>query len=499
MDGLLVLAVLTVALTVALYRQKPKGPHPPGPPGIPLIGNILPVEFPWETIRRWGKQYGPFIRIRLLGTPAYVINSVEVAIELLEKRSTAYSQRIPMPMIKLSGMDEGGLYETNPTRLRHARRLVASGVSARELESYRPQIRSHINTLLGRFLNTPDRFFDHIFHLPEEILMDITYGYTSKGHGDPFLKEAEKWILNFASASSVSLYLVNWVPMLNLLPGWLPGTGFKHIAAASKKQADDFGEEAYQLALKAGKNGAGKASVVSKAVSSEEPFEKHVIVKSATQMVTGGADTGVSTLQSFMLAMTLNPDIQLKAQEEIDRIVGHDRLPAYTDRPNLPYVDAIFRELMRWRPPVPLVPRSMAQDDVYNGYFVPNGAFVFVNAWAMLHDEDKFPDHDTFNPDRWMDTSITKDKDSLYIGFGFGRRECPGKLLAMELVFTSIANILAVFNVTKARDAHGNLIIPPADYTSGAITAPIPFKCDIKPRSKSALKLLRAPLDDQTT
>ena len=54
-----------------------------------------------------------------------------------------------------------------------------------------------------------------------------------------------------------------------------------------------------------------------------------------------------SVLQTFMLAMTLYPEAQRKGQEEIDRVVGNDRLPDFEDRENLPYVDAIYKECLR--------------------------------------------------------------------------------------------------------------------------------------------------------
>ena len=106
----------------------------------------------------------------------------------------------------------------------------------------------------------------------------------------------------------------------------------------------------------------------------------------------------------------------------------------------------------------------------------------------MLHDENAFPDHISFKPERWLDTHITKEIDPLLIGFGFGRRwinlihilqdmfiltasyrECPGRNLAHELLFTIISNVLAVFDIVKACDEHGNEITPSGEYTDTSI------------------------------
>ena len=71
-------------------------------------------------------------------------------------------------------------------------------------------------------------------------------------------------------------------------------------------------------------------------------------------LVLGGVDTTHGAVSTAILAMVLNPAVQQKAQAEIDRVVGSDRLPDWSDRESLPYVGAVCREVLRWRPIVPL-------------------------------------------------------------------------------------------------------------------------------------------------
>lgn len=81
-----------------------------------------------------------------------------------------------------------------------------------------------------------------------------------------------------------------------------------------------------------------------------------------------------SAIKTFFYYMALHPEIQKKAQEEIDRVVGNQRLPDFNDRDSMPYSDAIYREVMRIRPVFPLgLPHTSIEDDVYNGYFIPKG------------------------------------------------------------------------------------------------------------------------------
>lgn len=80
--------------------------------------------------------------------------------------------------------------------------------------------------------------------------------------------------------------------------------------------------------------------------------------------------------------MALNPDAQRKAQAELDSVVGGDRLPQFSDRESLPYVNALVKEVIRWHTVAPIgVPHRSLEDDVYAGHFIPGGSIVMVNQW----------------------------------------------------------------------------------------------------------------------
>jgi cytochrome P450 len=114
----------------------------------------------------------------------------------------------------------------------------------------------------------------------------------------------------------------------------------------------------------------------------------------------GGADTTVSALTTFVLAMVLYPDAQRKAQDEIDRVIGKGRWPAMVDRPRMPYVEALFLEVLRWHPVAPLgVPHRLTRDDTWGSYTLPKGSTVISNIWAMGHTEN---DSDQFKPERHL-------------------------------------------------------------------------------------------------
>ena len=80
--------------------------------------------------------------------------------------------------------------------------------------------------------------------------------------------------------------------------------------------------------------------------------------------------------------MTLFPEVQKKAQEELMAVVGPDRLPEYEDQDSLPYLRAVMKECLRWRAVVPLgLPHRAIEDDEYRGYLIPKGSIVIYNIW----------------------------------------------------------------------------------------------------------------------
>lgn len=87
-------------------------------------------------------------------------------------------------------------------------------------------------------------------------------------------------------------------------------------------------------------------------------------------------------MMGFFMTMALYPHVQRKAQEEIDRVIGTSRLPGFKDREDLPYIDAVLKEALRWHPVVPMGVAHMAmEDDILEGYRIPKGAAILTNIW----------------------------------------------------------------------------------------------------------------------
>jgi len=227
----------------------------------------------------------------------------------------------------------------------------------------------------------------------------------------------------------------------------------------------------------------------------EPKDEEEAIVRDCAALAYGaGSDTSVSTLSAFMLAMVLFPEVQKKAQAEVDAIVGAQRLPTFADKEDMPYVFAVMKETLRWHSVAPQgLPHQLREDDVYNGYHIPAGSIVVGNTWGILHDPDVYPEPMSFKPERYFNEEGKLDYvaiDPARYSFGYGRRICAGVHYAENTLWITIAQLLATFDIRHAVDKHGRVIEAKLEASSGIISHPAPFKCSITPRSEQARQLI---------
>lgn len=191
--------------------------------------------------------------------------------------------------------------------------------------------------------------------------------------------------------------------------------------------------------------------------------------------------------------MAQNPDIQAQAQAVVDEaLADQGRLPDFTEHKQLPYIEAVVREILRWRPVAPVgVPHALTEDDVYNGYRIPAGATVLSNCYAIAHDPEIYgPNTHLFDPARFMNPEQTEIRQGAPMGyetFGYGRRICPGLVSAVETVWLVVISVLSAFDIKmegKVGEGFGK-------YSSGMLIHPLPFTVKIVPRSKEVEALVR--------
>ncbi|KAJ7069436.1 cytochrome P450 [Mycena amicta] len=500
-----VVAIYALARRFRPHRRQHFLPLPPGPKKLPLLGNLfdLPSERQWEAYQQWSEEYGSdIIHLDIAGTSIIVLSSVEATRELFEKRSSIYSDRAHSPMlVELMGWDWSiGLMKYGPM-LREHRKIMHDSFNSTTVKQFRAQETVAVHALLRRLLHDPQNIMAHFRQMTGGLIMDIAYGIKVAEKGDPYIDMVTEAMRGLATAAAPGAFLVDTIPALKYVPSWLPGAGFKRRAAEWRKVTRGVLELPFIQTQKNIALGTASKSFTSLNLQNlnangkdkhnvNNPEDRESVIRNtAANVYAGGADTTVSALGWFVFGMLSNPAAQAKAQAELDAVLGHGNLPTFDDQTvaALPYVNALVKEVLRWRNVTPIgVPHYVNVEDEYRGYRVPAGSIVIGNVWALLHDKDVYPNPNFFNPDRFMhdgklDTGI-RDPDT--VAFGFGRRICPGKHLATAILWMTIASILATFTIEKSVDEQGKVIEPTYEYFAGIVSTPTPFECRVTPRSK---------------
>ncbi|PFH53736.1 hypothetical protein AMATHDRAFT_78864 [Amanita thiersii Skay4041] len=472
---------------------------PPGPSRLPFIGMIIPHECAWIKYTEWARQYGDIVYLESFGRPLVVLNSFRAATELFDKRATIYSDRPRLVMVdELVGWTWDMAHMPYSERWKMHRRVFHQSFQPRAIPEYFPILRHSAASLVHNLAINPEEYVGHIRQFAGGVVLRVTYGYNAKSRHDDYLqlvKEAMEPLMQSVHAGS---FYVDFIPALKYIPSWFPGAEFKRKAKGWALSALRLRESPFQSVKDSIANGRCMPCFVSKQLEkaqNEDNLVLEEVVKNCAGIAyVAGSDTGVSLLESWFLAMITFPEAQARAQKELDAVVGSDRLPDFSDRASLPYLDAMLLETLRWNPPAPLgMPHNTRQDDIYEGYFIPKGTTVIANHWAILQNEEIYPEPQRFLPERFLPQEGRKSLLDPIIGgvFGFGRRICPGRYLALSSAWLAKAHVLACFEVRCAIDEHGKEMLPRIKNISGLVIHPHPFKIHLVPRSKELLSLVQ--------
>ncbi|KAF8531501.1 cytochrome P450 [Gautieria morchelliformis] len=516
LDLLAIASVVLLLCYLHTKKQNAKPPLHPGPNLPTIIGNMrkAPGQKLWETYNSWAEEYGKLINSYLwdvvnmstscFGSHTILLNSFKVAYDLLERRSSIYSSRAHYTMFHdLVGAGGATAFQPYGKKWRKHRTLFQKYMNQTAVKVFQTQQLVAARGLLRSLLKTPEEYQEHITDMTAGVVMGIAYGREIVPKADPFIALSQNNSAAFAAAVRRGGYLVNVFPMLKYVPAWVPGAGFQKQAQEMRKLANHFRNAPFREVKSRVSAGTARPCFVSSALfdlgtDDESNDDVDAVKHVAGGLFGAGFRTTSASIHTFILAMVLYPDVQKKAQAELDSVIGHERLPEFSDRPHLPYIEAIVKEVFRWIPVLPTaIHHVTTEDDVYEGHRIPANSVVIPNCLQVycilpriLHDPDMYPNPYAFCPERFL-----PDKDGFVardpaIGgiFGFGRRVCPGRHFADAFVWVTAASILSVFDITNAVDNYGRKIDVnyARDPASSFLSQPRPFKCSITPRSSAA-------------
>ncbi|CZR68666.1 uncharacterized protein PAC_18565 [Phialocephala subalpina] len=459
-------ASLPVPLSIALVASwllytyfKPKSRYHPGPTGLPIIGSLLEInnERPWITYGEWATQYGDIVMYWVMGKPVILLGKVEHAHNLIQKRMMNYGDR-PELVVAQELVTQNGWYvgtaRTKHDTHRKQRRILGERLRASTLRDWAhpveiPELHLFLQRLTQhpeRFINAQPRQSSHLSH--------------QRGYGSPI------------HLTSTEAILGGLFTILEASPNIATQHGLKETGTPMAR---------------------GDGYALPRAITEAEG------ATISAAMVDTGTDTLTGTTVVFMIIFMCLPHTLKKAQAIVDGAVGRDRLPNFDDLGRIPYITAMIREAFRWRTVAPVaIPHAVVADDVYDGYFIPKGATVFALSQHIYEDEELYPDHEEFKPERFLD-----DHGQLntlpHAGFGFGSRKCLGQHFAEQTLFILISSFVWAFDITAPVDGKGQKIPPSLDPMDwGAFIAsppPMDFQAVITPRSQAAVDVINRAVE----
>lgn len=468
---------------------------PPGPRGLPIVGNLLQLRSKqWLTFTELGKKYGDLMYFNVAGQPLIVINSLRVATDLLDRAK--FSDR-PRNIVASDIMTRGMFvaFASYGNAWRHMRKAAHEGLNKNIVNQYHPiQIKEAV-LLANDLLAEPNRWVSHVRRTAASTIMSIVYDKPPTSEQDPSIKRINDFAARLTRAAMPGAHFVESFPWMLRIPSKY--AKWKREAEGWYAKDSSMFESLFHSVKDRVAEGNNRPSFVATLIqgAGRHGLTDHESSWLAGAMYTAGAESSSAAISWWMLAMILYPDAQKRAQAELDKVVGRDRLPAFSDYEHLPYVRAMVKETLRWRAVDPVgLPHRSTEDDIYNGYFIPAGSILIANVWHINRDPENYGlDAEHFDPARHLDETgqlapVAGTKEENHVSFGFGRRICVGRHIANDTLFAVIATLLWAIHIEPATDEKGASLPLDVDgcIEDGVVVRPLPFKVKVTPRFSEA-------------
>ncbi|EGN94235.1 hypothetical protein SERLA73DRAFT_163227 [Serpula lacrymans var. lacrymans S7.3] len=478
-----------VLLGILAYRRSSTSnssiPLPPGPPRQWLGGTKNPkstnVAFLFSKLV---DEYGPVVSIKQGRKVAIIIGRHDAANEIMEKEGGALVDRprlVAADEIVSKGMRL--VLARSGDRFRRLRRAAHTHLQTKAAETYEPLQMHNAKNVILDILDDPKQHIMHARRYATSVILRVTYGKTAPtGITDPDMISIMEAVGRFQIVMRPGSFLVDRFPFLKYVPGY--GRDLERRYKEDLKLYSGHMDRA---------DGKAEACFMRYLI---EHAEKHQLSNDEMAFLGGtfyaaGSDTTAAAIANMIMAAALHPEEQAKIQDELDMIVGSDRVPTFADHDMLPQLQAFVLETLRWRPITHLGFAHRATSDIiWKGYRIPAGATVYGVHWAITRDPVVFPDPERFNPQRWFDSEGKLRTDIKAFTFGFGRRACPGNHVANRSIYINAALLLWSFRFSQNPLAP----IDSMAFEDSIVAHPRPFDVNFEPRKEE--KVLRQMMED---
>ncbi|XP_028768360.1 licodione synthase [Neltuma alba] len=484
---LVLLGVILVASAWLLFMKRNKSKPtpaslPPSPPALPVVGHLhLLKPLVHQALHELQAKYGPLMHLRLGSTNLVVANTPELAKELLKTNELAYCARPMNIAINLVTYDNAAFaFSPYDAYWRFIKKLSNTELlGGRTIRQFLPgrtgEIHRFIKNLHGKaMVGQSVNLSQELMKLSSNVISLMMLSIETTGT-DSQAEEAR----NLAREVTQIFGEFNVADFFKICKT-LDVQGFRKRAMDLHKRFDAFLERIIsareesrrqQKASPEAQNGGdGEEKVrdfldilldVAEDKTSEVSVTRNHVKALILDFFTAGTDTTATAVEWAISELINNPRVSKKAQEEVDKVTENKRLISEADIPNLPYINAIVKEIMRLHPPVTMINRKGTQDCLVSGYLIPKETMLFINVWAMGRDPKIWKSPLEFVPERFLEGKQSgldiKGHHYELLPFGTGRRGCPGQPLALQELPVVIGALIQCFT-WKPLDSEGKII-----------------------------------------
>ncbi|RSM00977.1 hypothetical protein CEP52_008820 [Fusarium oligoseptatum] len=491
--ALLELAIVLAVMWFLLvhWRAQPTLPLPPGPPAEFLLGHarLIPKENTAATYAKWAREYdSDIIHVKSLGRSIVVLNSVEAARDVLEKKGANFCDRPRFTLLEVMGWGKTLTFLPYGRRWQMHRRLLQTSFSNTNVRRWHKLQITEARRTVRNMMAKPGSWETSLRRLAVAIVLQVSYGTEVPQDDDPYIQIANDAMYATGNGGAPANSIVDLVPLARHLPDWIVRDWSLRFARQWRWAIQKLHDVPFEAAQSEHDDCRDNKSLAHELLrqyrrneesGQEQEWSLDDIKGAAGAVFIAGADTTWATCPE---ANSIRSSVPIGC-------------PTFSDRASLPYIEHIVQEIYRWSPLAPLgIPHKSLQDDVYQGMFIPR--VVYANAHAMAHDERIYHAPHDFNPDRYEPLVNGGAGEPFPVGnFGFGRRVCVGRFLADNSVWIMVATMLATLEFRKKMGPDGSPIEPRVQFTNGGTCHPEHFECDIRPRSQKAAVLIGANHD----
>nr|XP_034976839.1 cytochrome P450 2G1-like [Zootoca vivipara] len=435
---------------------KGKGRLPPGPTPLPILGNFLQLD-PNNMIKSLEKlreAYGSVFTVYLGLRRVVVLCGYKAVKEALVDQAEDFSGRGQLPSFS-KDFNEHGVVFANGDRWRQLRRFSLTtlrnfGMGKRSIKE---RIQEEAQCLAEEFHMTRGTPFDPTFILSQavsNVICSIVFGNRFQYDNEKFLTLTKLITERFRVASLPSSQLYNIFPeIMEKIPG------SHHSSSKCSQGIIRFIEERVKMQQASldprDPHNFIDCFLVKMDQEKNDPaseFSMENLVMSTFNLFFAGTETIGTTLRYGFLIMLKYPQIQEKLHEEIDRVIGRDRIPATEDRNKMPYMEAVLHEIQRFSDILPMgLPHAATKDIDFKGYVIPKGTEVFPMLGSVLRDAQHFARPDVFDPQHFLDENGQFKKNEAFMPFSVGKRYCLGENLGRMELFLFLTSILQNFRL----------------------------------------------------